>query len=122
MAGDAGDGGGGEVVWDPVGLAPAAFDEDPAAVAFDPVVFVPMLLAAVGRLFPAAGSPLVAVAVPVLVALDPDVAAAGGGGTTLHLSAGRADADHDLGIGGDGEAGGDDQGGEEGFHHAFWCA
>jgi hypothetical protein len=27
-----------------------------------------------------------------------------------------------LGIGGDGEAGGDDQGGEEGFHHAFWCA
>jgi hypothetical protein len=27
-----------------------------------------------------------------------------------------------LGIGGDGEGGGDDQAGEEGFHHAFWCA
>lgn len=122
MESDGGDGGGGETVWDPVELAPAAFDKDPAAIAADPVVFIPMLLAAVRRLFPAAGGPLVRVAVPVLVTRDPYEAAAWGSGAAFHLGAGWADADDGFGVEGNGEGGREEKAGEGCFHHAFWSA
>jgi hypothetical protein len=72
-----------------------AFDEDPAFVAMDPAMGNPVSMG-MGWALPATGNPDVAIAVPAVVAIDPDEFAAGGDGARFNDGGGWSDTDNDL--------------------------
>ena len=78
-----------------VKLAPVAFFENPAIVAVNPMMGNPVPTG-VGWTIPAAGCPDVAIAVPAMVAVDPNISAIRRWWTALNDGGRRSDADHNL--------------------------
>jgi hypothetical protein len=76
-------------------LAPVTFDQHPASVAVNPAMRGPAGVGPWGN-FIMAGAPHVGVAVPTMVALNPDMTGARGRSGMFHHDGGWCDADYDI--------------------------
>ena len=81
------------------GLAPVAFDQYPAASSLYPAMLLPTTMSR-RRLFPAPRSPIVGVAVPILITRLPYIAATRGDTAQFHDGSGWSDANEHVDSGG----------------------